>query len=246
MAIDDLASERGLKQLEMEDLGNAPELAKALPSIALQAMKALLSGESIDPTGLFEKFHQNGEEQRSKYLYSCIVEDLKWFKGRMDNLSAQLENYLETDFVGLLMDADKKARETRAKGRIKRIADVLSASLRIEPTPPADETEELMRIATELSDIEVRVLEGCRQTLEHFLRNQGTSVFSLQLPRIDNLSGEEVLGICSKLQSFGLLAEPQKHALARGGASYPTGSGFMLLPRAERFLKFIAEANKAS
>ena len=58
----------------------------------------------------------------------------------------------------LILDGARKAEATRARERVKRIGLILANAM-IEPKPTeADEIEELMRVATELSDRDVEYL----------------------------------------------------------------------------------------
>ena len=124
MAIDDPAFERALQQLRMEELGTAPGLARILPKIGLSASKAiqaLLEGSLLEAISSFGEVHEALGEDRSLYLLFCLNEDLKRLRNRVNEFTHKQEEYLRTDFIGLMFDADRKAQETRSQSRIKRI-----------------------------------------------------------------------------------------------------------------------------
>jgi len=224
----------------MEDLHRPPALVTSLPAIAIKAVTALVFGDLTQAADLFTQCQGALESERSEYLLRCVIDDLKWLRGEVQNLTEMQQQYLSTDWVALLFDADKKARATRARTKIERIAKVLCSSIRIEPTPPADQTEEMMRIATELTDDDVLVLNHLRQAVDRYWRLASDALHTLPVPEVPGFTADSVLGICGKLQSLGLIAGAEQHARALKQASYPTGGGFVLLDRAEAFLQFIA------
>jgi hypothetical protein len=236
MAIDDLSSERALERLRWEDLSRVP----GLPGIAVKAITALLGGDLTQATDLFTQCQETLESGRSKYLLQCVVDDLTWLRGELDKLNQKQQEYLSTDWVALLVDADKKARATLGKTRIERIAKILCSSIRIEPIPPAEQTEELTRVAMELTDNDVLVLRHIREALERYGRLPPDAPHSLMMPEVPGFTPDSVLGICGKLQSLGLIATAEQHAIAATPGSYPRGGGFVPLDRADAFLKFIA------
>jgi hypothetical protein len=225
----------------MEDLHRPPALAASLPAIAIKAVTALLRGDLTQVADLFTQRQGTLESERSEYLLRCVVDDLRWLRGELHNVTQKQQEYLSTDWVALLFDADKKARATRAKTRIERIAKILCSSVRIEPTPPADQTKEMMRIATELTDEDVLVLKHLGEAVDKYWHLPSIALHTLPVPDVQGVAPATVLGICGKLQSLGLIATAEQHSRALKLGSYPSGGGFLLLDRAEAFLMFIAE-----
>ena len=234
MAIEDLASEVALRQFEMEDLPRTPPFARTIAEVAFGVVKALGAGDVSEAIGLMDKIHSSSEADTSAHLFKCVVEDLKCLHKKV-----KLSEQQTADFVELLFDADRKARQTRAKNRIKRIANVLTASMGMSPIPSPDETEEMTGLAVELSDQDVLVLKALQETQQRYESNGGRVTPNLSLASVPGLSPEVVLSTCGKLLSLGLIADPQQRATSLGVASYPRGGGFMLLERGLRFLKFI-------
>jgi len=232
-----------MEQLQLEGLSRAPGLATSLPAIIVKAIAALLGGDLTQATDLFTQCQETLESRRSQYLLECVVEDLKWLRGKLDKLTQEQQKYLSTDWVSLLVDAERKARATLGETRIERIAKILCSSIRIEPTPSAYQTEELMRVAMELTDNDVLVLRHIRDALERYNRLRASGVHSLIMPEVPGLTPDSVLGICGKLQSLGLIATAEQRAIATTHGSYPQGGGFVLLDRADAFLKFTAHTS---
>jgi hypothetical protein len=237
VAIDDPSSERALHQLEMENLHRAPPIVASLPAIAIKAFTAILNLDVTQVADLFTQFQATFEAKQSEYLLGCIVRHLKG----LDEKVAMLTEQQKINWLELTLDADRKARATRAKTRVERISRILCSSIRFEPIPPADQTEEMMRIATELADDEVVVLNEVRVEQDRYEHLPATFDHTLSVPKITGMKPDLVLSICGKLQSLGLIAAPEQHAKALSLASYPSGGGFVMLDRAKTFLRFIAD-----
>jgi hypothetical protein len=214
----------------MEDLSRAPALVTSLPAIAIKAITALLAGDLSQASDLFTNYQDAIGSKRSRYLLQCVIDDLRWLRGETEKLTQKQEAYMSTDWLELLFDADRKSRATRETERIGRIAKILCSSIRINPVPPADRTEEMMRIAMALTDDDVSVLrqiyEGQRTNFnEHLGRTnpehandfwrlldpQHRSYGEPEFPVLSNLSIGALQGICAKLQSFGLLAQVERN-----------------------------------
>jgi hypothetical protein len=222
----------------MEDLHRAPAMATLMPGIVMKAITALLHGDLTQAADLLTQCQDTLESNRSEYLLRCVIDDLKWLRDQLPTQKQQ--EYLSTDWVALFFDADKKARATRAKTRITRISKILCSSIQIEPTPAPDQTEEMMRIATELTDDDVLVLKQLRGAFENYSHLPPHATHSLAVPVVPGVTPDSVLGICGKLQSLGLIATAEQHAKALKRGAYPRGGGFVPLERAEVFLRFIA------
>ena len=109
MAIDDLSSQRAWQQLQMEDLHRAPAVATLTPGIVVKAITALLHGDLTQAADLFTQCQETLESERSGYLLRCVIDDLNWLREQLHSLTQKQQDYLSTDWVVLLVDADKKA-----------------------------------------------------------------------------------------------------------------------------------------
>src|SRR5260370_3074150 len=111
----------------------------------------------------------------------------------------------------LLLDAARKAENTRAKERVKRIGMILANAVVDPKRRDADEAEEMMRVAMELSDRDVQLLgelvriEGAMlQTQPHIPRYQAHQAWEHGFwgTHID----PEIDSVFSKLESYGLVS----------------------------------------
>ena len=102
-----------------------------------------------------------------------------------------------------------------------------------------------MRIAMELSDEDVLVLRAVEEAWDHYQHLPAHAMHVVTMPEVKGIPGGSVLGICGKLQSLGLIVNPEVRAKALREGSYPTGGGFVPLERAEVFLRAIAGHDSA-
>jgi hypothetical protein len=235
VAIDSLPSSKALERLESERRQQSPQLS----SKALVAVAKLFQGDFVGAVESFGEFHDAFAGERSEYLLRSIIEDLKTLDLKYEELSARQQESLETDWPGLLADADRKARETRAKERVRRIAQILVGALR-EPIPPPDETEEAMRIAMELTDHDVIVLQSVNEAQWRYDHQEAPVLGVLKPPLVPELPGEQVLSHFGKLQGLGLIILAQYRSEQSGGGGYPSGGGFFILERGKAFLRAIS------
>jgi hypothetical protein len=137
-------------------------------------------------------------------------------KRHEDKLKTMSEGPRFDEWSALFLDGLKRAEQTRAKERVERIGRILANALVRTPAPREDDVEEMMRVAMNLSDREV-------QMLNELVRMQGSLVNNTG--HVDRYQawnswpggpwGEKVDGeldiVFSKLESFGLvtrLAQP--------------------------------------
>ncbi|MGD0304669.1 MAG: hypothetical protein ABSC71_07560, partial [Candidatus Acidiferrales bacterium] len=151
MAIDDPISAVE-KQLELETLSSDPILAKIaelaatlpLPPPIGQAARKILGRLAADRI------------EKIELTLAVIKDELRRHQRELLNLAADTDRTAE--WFALVQDGLKKAEETRAKSRVTRIGRILAKSLTATPRPSADDVEEMMRCATQLSDREVELL----------------------------------------------------------------------------------------
>jgi len=211
MPIDDAA--RALKQqFDLEDLSKSPVLEK-LASIAsvlplpypfdklIETIKGRLTSDALDRIELM--------------LEACIDETNRLgtrvgnLQTRMDEPEAQSRHDVLTELV---IDAARKAENTRPKERVKRIGTILAnAAFETKPTD-ADEIEEMMRVAMELGDRDVELLR-------ELVKLEGEAVLARgRIERYDAYTRRWEMGnwgtrldpeldsVFSKLESYGLVS----------------------------------------
>jgi len=145
----------------------------------------------------------------------------------------------------LLLDAARKAESTRAKDRVKRIGLILAnAAVESKPTD-ADEVEEMMRVAMELSDRDIMYLRelmkiqgSMHQTQDHIPRYAAHTSWELGFwtTRID----PEIDSVFSKLESYGLVARIPPPNNLNIMADFQ--NRYVLLKKGMRFVSLIREA----
>lgn len=144
----------------------------------------------------------------------------------------------------LLLDAARKAENTRGKDRVARIGRVLAHGI-VEAKPTsADEIEEMMRVAMELSDRDIVFLrelvkiEGVvLETQDHiprydaYLRWEQGFWGARVIPEIDS--------VFSKLESYGVVAHiaPPNNLTVIADEQ----NRYVLLPKGVRFVALIHE-----
>jgi hypothetical protein len=145
------------------------------------------------------------------------------------------------EWFTLVEDGLKKAEQTRAKERVQRIGQILANSLVRVPVPNADDVEEMMRIAIELSDSEV-------QSLDELVKVQGPTVERLgRISRYDAWNSwprgpwgarpdGEIDSKFSKLESLGLVTRvpPQSNL----NITADIQNRFALLKKGLEFIRF--------
>ncbi|MGA8873816.1 MAG: hypothetical protein WB460_21930 [Candidatus Acidiferrales bacterium] len=146
------------EQIELESLSEPP------------ASRTLLSIASVLP--LPRPFNKIPEIVKDKLkaeeiarirvmLEACIDEtnrQAKDIKGLQTSLTEQQAHAREEVIAELVIDASRKAENTRSITRVKRIGRILANAAFETSGSDADQTEEMMRIAIDLTDRDVELL----------------------------------------------------------------------------------------
>jgi hypothetical protein len=133
------------------------------------------------------------------------------------------------------VEAARRCEAVRSKERIKRFAAILAHSLEVGPKDGADYVEEMLRIATELSDWDVKVLD-CALTAFARHRAETPEADSVIAARAwiqmrSGLSGDELASVGAKLQSFGLTSRIEGQTGEQ--------NSYRVLERGKRFIEYI-------
>jgi hypothetical protein len=211
------------------------------PNLAFGTIGLKLAGSFIAKT----------EEGRLKYLIENLAMEFRRMGSRLDEIVQSHEQFVEEEFLPLVLDGLQKAEQTRDKKRIERIAAILAHSLEVGPAETADTAEEMMRVAVVLSDEEVVVLrciyKGQFPKFNKFIGrvdNAASNDFWALLlgpanPAIEplrNISQGKIQGICSKLQSLGLVAQDERNQMKIPPAAMPP---YGLLAKGVTFVEYI-------
>ncbi|MBN8730356.1 MAG: hypothetical protein J0L64_07450 [Acidobacteria bacterium] len=162
--------------------------------------------------------------------------------------SEEHQAFLRTEWLELLVEGDRKARQTRSRSRVKRIAEILSGAVLAFPSPTADHVEEMMRIATLLDDADVTVLREAVRVQGRAI--SGTHTQSVHQARTAWLAGRwrslgvaDVDSVCDKLSSLGLLRRLDQPS--NNNDLGPIASDFVLSRRAVDFVKSIRDQSES-
>ena len=159
MSADDLPYDALRKQFELEDAPVSP-----VSRILFKWLAKVPTPPPFDK--LFRALKDRHSEQsteRAELLFETVMNELR----RVTNLAEtvyermsakELEN--RADAVrDLMLDGARRAEETRSHDRIRRIAMILAGTLLSSEPIDGDNVEEMMRVAMELSDQDVRSLK---------------------------------------------------------------------------------------
>jgi hypothetical protein len=242
MAIDDNPIKTVKKQFEMESLSTSPVTERALDLVSslplpypldkiVEGMKKFLATDTAEKDRLLVETIANEVVKHAEEL------------GRIQTTLAEHESRLSPEaMISLFVDAMRKAESTRAGDRVRRVGLILANAI-IEKSPAeADEIEELMRVATELSDRDVELLRELVRIEGDIVRTQG------RIARYDAFTkweqgswGTRVMpeldSVFSKLESYGLVSRIPPPNNLNIMADYQ--NRYLLLSKGARFVDLI-------
>lgn len=159
------------------------------------------------------------EEENRQELVNAIADELKYCAERIEKLSVESEEhriFMESELPALVLDGFRRAEQSRAKDRIQRLGRVLVHAALSGPSEGADTVEDLMKVASELSERDVAVLRliSDHDPVSRFHPSEARRlVRGTERDRwykIDwnkgGFTAHEVESICGKLYGLGLLA----------------------------------------
>jgi chemotaxis protein histidine kinase CheA len=197
------------KQLEMEALSLSPVTRTILNAAAHFKWPFNKAAEILRA-----RLVASSSERISLMLETCMAEVRKHdsvIKELSEKRPPEEVKAREEISTELLLDAARKAENTRAQERVKRIGLILANAVLEPKRTDADEAEEMMRIAMELSDRDVYLLgelarvEGTMlETQAHIPRYAAHQAWERGPwgTRIDS----EIDSVFSKLESYGLVS----------------------------------------
>lgn len=216
---------------------------------AIASLKSGCISEAI--TNLAESIQSISEAkgaENAEYLLSIVVSEIRFLADRFDQLDKTQQDFLNGDWLGLLVDADRKARQTRTREKVERLAKVLYSAATITPPPPGDEVEEMLRIAMFLDDRDVIVLREAARLQGSLIKTSGkpTQYEAMTKWREGHwpdlrISEGELDSVCGKLQSFGLMVRLDQPNTTNVMAVVL--NDYILLMRGLRFVEYIREVH---
>ena len=209
MPADDHPFEALEKQLQMEALSVSP-VTKVVLSLASQLPLKWPFNKLVE---MFKRRLSVSSSERIELMLQTCMDEVRKQESKIKELSEKKppEEVKAREEVSteLLLDAARKAENTRAKERVKRIGLILANTV-LEPKPDADEAEEMMRVAMELSDRDVEYLRELVRIEASILQSQD------HIPRFEahqrwdqgfwgTRNNPEIDSVFSKLESYGLV-----------------------------------------
>jgi hypothetical protein len=199
------------KQLQLERLSVSP-VSEAMLRIASLVKVAWPFDKAVDT--LKSHVAADSLEKVRLMLETCMtqVRKLDVEVGQLRARGGAAESQRRESVAGeLLLDAARRAASTRAKERVKRIGLILGNAIVESGATDADEVEEMMRVAVELGDRDIRYLKELVRIEGDVLQTQ------THIPRYDahnkweqgwwrNSVDPEIDSVFSKLESYGLVA----------------------------------------
>jgi len=142
----------------------------------------------------------------------------------------------------LLVEGARRVAGTRAISRVVRIGIILARGVTEEKPPDEDEIEEMMRIARELTELDIDYLKELVTIYGATIKRNGRvdryTAFQLWVQgRWSESRNPEIDSVCSKLESFGLVASIPGNNTFNVMADIQ--NRYVLLPKGLRFAELI-------
>jgi hypothetical protein len=241
---------------ESDDRQRSPVHRFAKPF--LEVIGLFSPGSELTLRGISAVFDWLDQQARDKLseLVGVLADELKYRGTQIQQLikeSEQHRKFVAEDLPPLVLDALRRAEGVRAKDRIKRLARVLVRAAEIGGGQDrADYVEEMLRIATELSEREVVVLREIVEVQAPLIRKDlgrvTPHVAHDWMPQIiASLKGPgflqgEIDSICAKLESFGLVTKTERNVNLISDNPTP----YALLQKGVDFIDYIRSESQTS
>ena len=184
---------------------------------ALEVLPAGLLSHNLITVGLKNAvllFVNREREARKKVFTDVLVDELRYVKDRLRDLTEESVRFIREEFPALVIDALEKAERTRARDRIERIGRIVAHAAEAGPRDGADCVEEMSRIAMDLTQRDVALLRDMERAHpvrhsrndDRYIKGSAISVWDRLNWKERGYSEQEVESICCKLQSFGLVS----------------------------------------
>ena len=200
---------------------------------------------------------QKWHEENTRYLVDVIIERVKELGVEVQSLSVSRKEFIEGEWVKLVLDGVAKAQQARAKERVKRLGLILAHAFVHGERKAPELTEELLRVATGVDEDDVRVLHWlCDGMKDKYDRVTGQVDFESandfwgqvdlhgrtrsrgEPPVPAGLSMGDLMSCCAKLQAFGLSLQVRQNQSKVAPATLP----YSPLRRGYEFLEYLKRA----
>jgi hypothetical protein len=208
VAIDD-EIDAARSQIEFGQVTVAPKIVTGI----LDGLVAV--GLPIKPTAFLMKKMFERREENTAYLLDATISKLHRLEAQFKNFSDEHKKFVENELPGLIVEAVSSAMQTRSLERIDRMSLIVVNALRQGPDADLGKADEAIRISADLDRQDIDVLAKMYDAQANEIRRSG---FLPELNVVNNswralqdqfpiFKSGEIYSICSKLQSFGLVAQ---------------------------------------
>ena len=247
MPIDDNPLDALQKQLDMEALSADPILRKVL-----KASTRLRFGPPFDQilAKIKDSLGAESQEHIKIMLETCIEEvkrldrEFRVFRDAASSTRPAEEPERIESLKELVLDAARKAENTRSQSRIQRIGLIMAKAV-VAPgkSDGGDEFEEMMRVAMELSDREIALLRELVRIEGYLLASQSyipryTAHTQWESGRWGDRIDPELDSVFSKLESYGLVSRIPPPSNLNVTADFQ--NRYVLLKKGLRFSELIS------
>lgn len=214
-----------------------------------KAAAALNTGNMLGAIAEFSNamsgLSRQAADEHGQYLLGIVLSEVRYLDGKFELLSEAHRRFLNTDWIGLVLDAERKARQTRTKGRVLRLAVIVSNAAKDDPPSSPDQVEDMLRIAMEVDDIDVVVLNEAVRVQGHLTQGARPSRHAVREAwrkaqwRDLGIAATQLDAITGKLQSLSMLwrlEQPSNH-----NENAPMTSDFLVLQRGFDFIAALKE-----
>jgi hypothetical protein len=219
-----------------------------LPSNAVMAILKGIGGVSslAHPlTDQITKLIESRRQENRVYYVRVLADELRALGARVAKLDEAHARFIANELPGLISEGARRATDVRADSRIRRIAAIVVHAAEVGPAKAVEVADEMMRIAAELTDHEVKLLlEMYKVQKQSGPRpNVNDNVNSWRHLEQTNplFTGPDTYSICAKLQSFGLII-----TMGRSDNLGLESITYGILPRGKEFIDYIHRADTAS
>lgn len=239
MAIDDNPIKSVKKQFELESLSTSAVTDRALNLVSslplpypldkiLEGVKAFLAKDT---------------DEKDRLLVETIADEVVKHAEEIERMQTTLADHQPSlspeAMISLFVDAMRKAESTRAEDRVRRVGLILANAIIEKNMEDVNEIEELMRVATHLSDRDVELLKELDRIEGDIVRTQGHIE---RYPAFQKWEfgwwGARILpeldSVFSKLESYGLVSRIAPPNNLNIMANYQ--NRYLLLPKGARFV----------
>jgi hypothetical protein len=247
MAIDDNPIEALRKQFDLEDSAKSPVTA----GIVKAATELVKFGKVPVPlNAIIQRVAQlisNDSNERIKIMLETVADQVlkhdKEIREIQESQTVERARAKVEQVARLVIDGARRASVTRSVERVKRLGIILSQSI-VDPTPvDEDEIEEMMRIATELADEDVKYLRELvtvhgRFVAENRHMERYTAYNEWERGPWGTRVDPKIDSVFNKLESYGLVSAIAPNNTLNISADIQTR--YALLPKGLRFANLIS------